>query len=752
MGAQLVLCVGMHRSGTSLTASLLQAIGLPLPGDLIGADVANPSGYFENRSVVDAQEQLLRELGFWWPTEEASRGLPAAVQRQPAYRAHVDWLTRYLDGLLQAQGPRLAIKDPRTSLLLPAWREAADRLGANLKLVICLRQPRDVCWSLVWRDGPSVGMGWSRSQRLWLEHYRALLVDGQGLPAQVAVYERWLEPDQAQHQLREFAGFLALEASDAAISAALERIRPEFNHGGNHLPPVDRSLRRLHTALSNRETRAARWPRAASRAARSLRRHQRWDAAWLRLRLLWVRQQLGPALDAGTLRKQVGSTSLRRYRQQFATHPDLRPHPLISPAHLNQERQRCGLPPLRRADDLFRHLLNPDLIPLNPHPWFDARAYQQRSGSLGSSGEHPVLTYLRRNRRGQITPLPHPSWLRSLGANRPTGELHPLPPFLQALRPGLVLADPITSLGDPASGEHAVIEAHEAYWQAIEQAFSLWPGDDRLGPLTWLAGQAGVELLGCAGSSPAQGMACWWMPGDWPAPLLAGLAGADPSLSRGFADPEAVVQGLDEHSADAAPVLLALTPALLARLLAEQRRLPPGVAVLNLTWPAAAEQSAWLHLLAGAATVLECRPAVRAYLLALGLRAQWCTPSAAAPPDTTDRQPQLLLAFAGGPAEALLARRAEQLDPERYSAYLRLDAQFLSLGSTAEAPVRWLNGMKQRHGRWVWLTGPPAPDDLQAWAVLAWAQHHSVPLTLLKESDLAAQTWLTNLMGTEATA
>ena len=68
---ELILCVGMHRSGTSLTASILESLGICLPGELIAADAANMKGYFENRSIVDAQEKLLKDLGYWWPTERA---------------------------------------------------------------------------------------------------------------------------------------------------------------------------------------------------------------------------------------------------------------------------------------------------------------------------------------------------------------------------------------------------------------------------------------------------------------------------------------------------------------------------------------------------------------------------------------------------------------------------------------------------------------------------------------------------------
>jgi hypothetical protein len=753
MSRELVLCVGMHRSGTSLTASLLQAIGLPLPGNLIAADVANPSGYFENRSVVEAQEQLLRDLGVWWPSEAASHGLPEVLQQTPAYRAHVEWLTTYLAEIFRGQNSQLAIKDPRTSLLLPAWREAADRLGIQLKLVICLRQPRDVCWSLVWLDGPSVGMGWGRAQRLWLEHYRALLVQGRDLPAQVAVYEAWLQPELAQSQLQRLAAFLQLNPSAAEISTALERVQPEFNHGGGaQLPAVARSLRRLHSVLARPGAAPRRWKGVAERAAAGLRRRQRWDATRLNLQLLWLRTPwglglLGPAFDPQWVKAQLGHSSLRHYRRQFSRQADLRPHPLISPEHLNRERNRCGLPPLRSADELFRHLLDPDLIPLNPHPWFDSRGYQQRSGSLGAAGVHPVLTYLRRARHGQPTPEPDPAWLQSLGAGRPTAELEPLPPLVQQLRPGLVLADPLASLGDPSEGQPRVIRAHEAYWQAIQNAFAVWPGTDRLGPLRWLQEQAGLEQLGCA-SAPARGLACWWLPGDWPAPLLAELAGADLAQSRAFSHPTALIEALPSERAHEPPILLAITPAVLAQLLDQNSRLPAGTAVLNLAWPEPGQQSAWLHLLAGAERILECRPAVRAYLQGLGLRALWCDPPAPMLLESTAER-QLLLGLTSSGAEAQLARQAERLDPGRYSACLRLDAQMLSLGDAAEAPGLWLTQMQRRHGRWLWLSGMPEPDDVRAWALFAWARQRRLPLHLVGEADPG---WLDGLYRPEATA
>jgi hypothetical protein len=43
-----IVVTGMHRSGTSLSASILAALGVAMGEQLLPADAANPRGYFED--------------------------------------------------------------------------------------------------------------------------------------------------------------------------------------------------------------------------------------------------------------------------------------------------------------------------------------------------------------------------------------------------------------------------------------------------------------------------------------------------------------------------------------------------------------------------------------------------------------------------------------------------------------------------------------------------------------------------------
>ena len=74
--APLILVVGMHRSGTSLLGSILEALGVAMPGPLMPGDHHNPGGYFERSDITALQEELLIDLQRWWPSERGTQPLP----------------------------------------------------------------------------------------------------------------------------------------------------------------------------------------------------------------------------------------------------------------------------------------------------------------------------------------------------------------------------------------------------------------------------------------------------------------------------------------------------------------------------------------------------------------------------------------------------------------------------------------------------------------------------------------------------
>ena len=243
----LTLIVGMHRSGTSLLGSLLPACGIAMPGPLIAGDTHNPEGYFERADITALQEQLLIDLERWWPSPRGMEPLPKNwLTSKPGQMALRDLIALLQVEAERQQGP-WAIKDPRSSLLLPLWKQACLTLKIPLQLLLAVRDPAEVMVSLVRRDQAVTGMDGWRAQRLWWHHNAQVLRDGTGLPLQVVSYSHWFNPGTALQQLYN----LAPEASDEQRRQALDCVKPQHrrSHEGPLTTPLASPIQKMHHQL-----------------------------------------------------------------------------------------------------------------------------------------------------------------------------------------------------------------------------------------------------------------------------------------------------------------------------------------------------------------------------------------------------------------------------------------------------------------------------------------------------------------------
>lgn len=353
----LILVVGMHRSGTSLLGSLLPALGVPMPGELIAADTHNPEGYYERADITALQEQLLIDLGRWWPSAAGAAPLPVGWLDHPATRAAASELKRLLAAELQRQPGPWAIKDPRTSLLLPLWRQVAAELQLPLKLVLSVRDPAEVMVSLLQRDAGSAGMTARRAQLLWWHHNRQLLCDAETLPLLVLDYGAWFTPRRCWQQLEQLSRFcLGHPAPPAQRSAAAGLISPGHRRSRRRrrdLPePLHPWLLRLHRRLTRLA--AAGTPRPAGG------RLQRWLAP--SARALPPEQAHGPWFDPVHYRQQQppmpGWMPAWLHYQLLGWRRGRSPHPLFEANHYRHQAHLRGL---RSAGPPLRHFLHQGL-------------------------------------------------------------------------------------------------------------------------------------------------------------------------------------------------------------------------------------------------------------------------------------------------------------------------------------------------------------------------------------------------------
>jgi hypothetical protein len=160
--ATAILVLGMHRSGTSAIARLLNLRGAELGRDLLPAKQDNERGFWENRAILEAHETFLAQQGRQWydlvaPAPDWQRG--AAARRFVAE----------LPGVLDRQfgdAKLLLAKDPRLASLAPLWIEVARARHVRPVFVVTIRHPNEVAASLARRDGLPV----AQAQLLWLQH------------------------------------------------------------------------------------------------------------------------------------------------------------------------------------------------------------------------------------------------------------------------------------------------------------------------------------------------------------------------------------------------------------------------------------------------------------------------------------------------------------------------------------------------------------------------------------------------------
>lgn len=160
---QIVIIMGMHRSGTSVAGQLLNRLGFYFGNNLIKKiDTINADGFWEDRAVVAINERILELLGSNWYSYQP---LPPQWWTSPAmeecYAAAAKWLAEDF----HYQSPA-AIKDPRLCRVLPFWQHFFNQNKLDTKVVFIYRHPYSVAASLKKRDG----FGFEISCLLWLTY------------------------------------------------------------------------------------------------------------------------------------------------------------------------------------------------------------------------------------------------------------------------------------------------------------------------------------------------------------------------------------------------------------------------------------------------------------------------------------------------------------------------------------------------------------------------------------------------------
>lgn len=166
-GLGLLLVLGMHRSGTSCLAGMLESAGFASGA---GADfnAHNRRGNREDPAVVAFNDRVLAAWGGAWHRPPAVTGM---VDEPTVHEA----LRHLVEAGTETQAPR-AVKDPRLLLTLPLWRAAfpqARRIGI-------FRHPMRTAQSLYYRAHGQQPL--ARGLQLWTVYNECLLAEHERRP------------------------------------------------------------------------------------------------------------------------------------------------------------------------------------------------------------------------------------------------------------------------------------------------------------------------------------------------------------------------------------------------------------------------------------------------------------------------------------------------------------------------------------------------------------------------------------------
>ncbi len=224
-----IVILGMHRSGTSAITRGVAALGVFLGNDFLDAQPENPTGYWEDKGIVDLNERVLKRLGLTW---DAVGPVELALLESNAMRKLRSTAAAYIRRAF-CRNSLWGFKDPRTMRVLPFWLEVFAACAVDDAYLLVIRNPMSVAKSLFARQQ----MPLDTALQLWLAYSIPFFDRTAGKATMVVDYDRFMMEPRAE--LERIAKGLGVAAGEKALAREIDRFTNEF---------LDENLR--HTVFS----------------------------------------------------------------------------------------------------------------------------------------------------------------------------------------------------------------------------------------------------------------------------------------------------------------------------------------------------------------------------------------------------------------------------------------------------------------------------------------------------------------------
>lgn len=201
-----VIVLGMHRSGISVTASVLDALGVNMGDSIDNPSITNVTGHFEDKDFVSVNKQILKRNDGSW--------------NRPPDNLDNNTLRKEIQALLSEKhsSPIWGWKDPRTVLTYELFRPHVKKPH----LVFVYRNPLAVAKSLQKREGTSI----ATNLRLINEYNRTIdaIIEAESSTPHVFINYEQLLSDTSQ-EIKKLADFLHIDNKSKRIERAKRRVR-----------------------------------------------------------------------------------------------------------------------------------------------------------------------------------------------------------------------------------------------------------------------------------------------------------------------------------------------------------------------------------------------------------------------------------------------------------------------------------------------------------------------------------------------
>lgn len=156
----IILCIG--RCGSSMVGGVLDKLGVFMGSHLVEANSFNTKGYYEDQTIMELQDALLKSMGCsWWRP-------PANIWSALGY-GNADIATKLCKAIQRRTDDEHTLwgfKDPRTMYLLPVYRKQL----VNPHFIVVHRNLLSVAKSIFHRDHSIVGESFGEAMALAERH------------------------------------------------------------------------------------------------------------------------------------------------------------------------------------------------------------------------------------------------------------------------------------------------------------------------------------------------------------------------------------------------------------------------------------------------------------------------------------------------------------------------------------------------------------------------------------------------------